>query len=145
MWLIWYIPFLFAIDAVLEKWSYLLVMPVTEKQLLYDCLIYTSCLCIFKVSLLFVLMCQRWVCEVILGICTVVSLHSMFVDKDRKTKYILGPFCGQTAMTIMNLFEDMLQTVCLYLIMCYNWSDKLLQPVLRLMDIHVTYFFHQCL
>ena len=64
-----------------------------------------------------------------------------FFPKTRKPYVFWIPFCDQSEMTVMHLFKHVWKTVWLYLIMYVRlkWvgSDKLLESVLRLMDIRV--------
>ena len=68
-------------------------------------------------------------------------LYSLLVAEDNKTKFILNSFCDQTVMTVVNLFKNLLQTVCFYssmlVILKRVVSNKLLDSVLHLMDIRV--------
>ena len=61
--------------------------------------------------------------------------------KMRKPNIFWIPFRDQNANTVMTLFVHVLRTVCLYLIIFLQlkWvgSDKLLESVLCLIDIHV--------
>ena len=71
-----------------------------------------------------------------------VSLYQMWFDKDKKKNAFRIPFSDESATTVMNLFDNMWQTMVLYSIMCVllKWvvSDKLLESVLSLMDVLVT-------
>ena len=92
MWSIWCMPFLFAIDAVLDKMIVSFYYACKREKIPCNRLIGTSCWCIFKVSLLFDIACRRWVFEWILQIRMMASLYLMFAVKDKKTKCISNLF-----------------------------------------------------
>ena len=135
------IPFLFAVDTFFDKMIIFFLMPVKREQLSCKQFIDTSWYNLFEVSLLFILAWQRWVFEkfsksVRWYLCIWCSL-----PKARKPNLFWIPFFYKTKITVMTLFDNVSQNMCLYLSLWVRlkWVgyDKLLEFVLCLMDVHI--------
>ena len=109
----------------MTKLSSLFVMPVKEKD---DCARYLLTLLDRTLSRYIFSLCHT--AEYKYPKCSpskiithkMVSLHLMFVAEYEETKCILDPFFYQYTITVITLFKHVLQTVCLYSIMCVRFN-----------------------
>ena len=128
----------------MTKWSSLFVVPVKENDNFASDLLTTLARTFLRYfwSLYYISEDNYSKCSLSrIIIHALVSLYSVFVAKDNKTKCIFNPFLWSIYNYFMTLFNHLWLTVYFYAIICVRlkWvgSDQLLEFFLRLMDIRV--------
>ena len=131
LYMIWCIAFLFAIDMVVDELIVSFFIPLKDND--YCVRIWLTLLS--RKILRYLFSSYKRAKDDFLSVFNICCQR-----QEKNVFWIL--FCGQTSMTVMTLFKNVLQIVWLYLSMWVQLklvgSDKLLESVLSMMNIPVT-------